>query len=679
VTAQPIVIDFETHAIEGRPKYPPEPVSVAIHRNGKSEWYAWGHPTKNNCARSTAGKVLGEIWKGNAPLLFHNSKFDLDVITTHFGFRMPQWDRVHDTLYILFLLFPYAPDFKLKPSSERLLGMKPEERDAIRDWLVAQKIIASNAGEDSVGANVSKAPADIVGRYAIGDVVRTLKLFEKFYPQLDREMRGAYDRERRLMPILLENERLGMRFDVERAERDVPLFEAAMARAEDWLRKKLKAKGLDFEKDRDVGEALAKSGIVTDFVMTKSGQRSVAKKNMGRDKFNDLEVFRVLGYRNRLQTVLSLNLRPWLAMAQGSGGQIFTSWSQTRREKDGGATTGRIACSRFMNVSKDYYDKNDGYEHPLSIEVPELPLVRRYLLPDKGQSFGHVDYSQQEFRIVAHYAGGAIEEEYRKNPRIDYHKMMQARIEQAFGLKLERRAAKIINFGILYGMGRGLLAAQLGVSVVEAGELLAAVRKAAPDIMSMNDELMEGASLERRLSEATKRNDRERNSIKEFKRGMKADRLAKEVADLKRRDAKLKIWDEETAQLAAALEAQGGHDLPIRTWGGRLYHCEPPRWVDKYDRLMTFEYKLLNYLVQGSAADCTKEAIIRYHEMDREARMLVTVHDEINISCPKGSERQEIRKLQDAMESIEFDVPMLTDAEWGPSWGELEALNEEAA
>jgi DNA polymerase I-like protein with 3'-5' exonuclease and polymerase domains len=86
---------------------------------------------------------------------------------------------------------------------------------------------------------------------------------------------------------------------------------------------------------------------------------------------------------------------------------------------------------------------------------------------------------------------------------------------------------------------------------------------------------------------------------------------------------------------------------------------------------MTFEYKLLNYLIQGSAADCTKEAIIRYAGAKVDGRMLVTVHDEINISVPRKAAKAEVKRLREAMESVEFDVPMLTDTEYGPNWGDL--------
>ena len=112
--------------------------------------------------------------------------------------------------------------------------------------------------------------------------------------------------------------------------------------------------------------------------------------------------------------------------------------------------------------------------------------------------------------------------------------------------------------------------------------------------------------------------------------------------------------------------------IPITTWGGRKYFPEPPRDG------RTFEYKLLNYLIQGSAADLTKQAMIDwYNDSDREARFMVQVYDEINISAPKERWREEMAILKRHMEAPRLDVTMLSDAAAGPSWGKIEDIEDE--
>ena len=110
---------------------------------------------------------------------------------------------------------------------------------------------------------------------------------------------------------------------------------------------------------------------------------------------------------------------------------------------------------------------------------------------------------------------------------------------------------------------------------------------------------------------------------------------------------------------------------PIRTWGGRVYFEEPPRMI--HGRKMNFIYKLINYLCQGSAADITKESIIRwYNHPKRNARFLVSVYDENNISAPKRDAKRQMRILTESMESVKLDLQMKSSGKMGLDWGSLE-------
>jgi DNA polymerase I-like protein with 3'-5' exonuclease and polymerase domains len=124
------------------------------------------------------------------------------------------------------------------------------------------------------------------------------------------------------------------------------------------------------------------------------------------------------------------------------------------------------------------------------------------------------------------------------------------------------------------------------------------------------------------------------------------------------------------------LKALADQGLPIRTWGGRLYYCEEPVYSEAYGRNMTWEYKLISYLIQGSGADVVKEAIIRYDADTRRTEdMNVTVYDEIDVDLPlsKVGTKHEMTVLRDCMQSVETDdTVMLSDGEVGPNWGKLE-------
>ena len=173
-----IALDFESEAIDTRPKYPPEPVGLAIlPEGGDGEYLAWGHPIENNCIRNDAWFRLKELLtEPSYEFVFHNAPFDCSIIEEKMGLTVP-WERVHDTMLLAFLVDPFG-ELSLKPLAEKLLGEPPTEQEAVRDWLVRHSICRAN--DKSWGAYISKAPGDLVGTYAIGDVDRTLKLFRHF-------------------------------------------------------------------------------------------------------------------------------------------------------------------------------------------------------------------------------------------------------------------------------------------------------------------------------------------------------------------------------------------------------------------------------------------------------------------------------------------------------------------
>lgn len=622
-----ITIDFETKAIESRPVYPPTPVGVSIRFPGKkSKYYAWGHPTKNNATREQAAAVLRDVYSSGQAILHHNGKFDIDVAQTHMGVGDIVLDPLlcHDTQFLLFLFDPHSFSLALKPSAAKFLDLPPTEQEAVRDWLMehqktlkAEGLLPPNVRitAGNFGAWVSLAPGDLVGKYADGDVDRTLGLFQYFWPQLiETGMLAAYQREQKLVPILLENERGGMRCDLPALERDMAESEKAMLTVEAWLRKQLKAPDLDFEKDRELAEVLDREGVITEWTLTATGLKSMNKKVLKPSHYHNQKVFQALGYRNKLATCLSTYYRPWTATARATGGILHAGWNQTRNDKDSGTRTGRLSSSpNFMAVAKSFEDKGDGWAHPDFItKLPHLPMMRKYLLPDSPKHWwGRRDYNQQELRILGHFEDGLLMDAYRSNPRLDVHKFVQDEIKSLLGIELPRTPIKTLNFGLIYGQGVGSMAEKLQREVSEVQKFRAAQFTALPGLKDLDK----------------------------------------------------------------TIKARGKAGQHITTWGGRQYFAEEPRVID--GRYRTFEYKLLNYLIQGSAADCTKEALIRWHEVpNRNSRFVVTVHDEINISAPKGVFKQEMLRLREVMMSVEFDLPMLSDAEFGPNWGDMAALKE---
>lgn len=606
---RPLVVDFETFGVEGRPNYPPQPVGVALMVPGeKPRYLAWGHPTGNNCRAEYARKELGRLW-GRGPLLFHNAKFDVDVAVTTLELPQPKWDNIHDTLPLLFLDDPHAPNLKLKPSAERVLRMKPDEQDAVRDWLVSNqpvpgtRISESEKSLHSFGRYIAYAPGWLVGEYACGDVVRTAKLFDKLWQRCRRRnMLEAYDRERRLMPALLEMERQGVPVNVRKLTRDVAAYHEVVEKLEHWLRVRLRcARDINLDSGAELLDVLrvAKLVDVKKLPLTETGKPSTSKEALA-GAMTDAQVLAVLEYRRHALKCLGTFMGPWLATARkSSGGLIFTQWNSTKQPEGGGARTGRLSSTpNFQNIPKEFaplfaHEKKGLPRAPF--KLPPLPLVRAYIQAFAGHVLVDRDYSQQEPRILAHFDGGALLAKYNEEPWIDFHDYAREMLAQQ-GKVYDRRRVKNTNLGLIYGMGVGQLAERNDMSVSEAAELKRAILALYPGLREM-------------------------------------------YSDMRQRAAK---------------------NEPIRTWGGREYYCEPSKVVN--GRFRKFDYKLVNVLIQGSAADCTKEAIIRFAAKKRRHwRLLLNVHDQLTASVPKHEWRAGMACMREAMESVEFDVPMLTE------------------
>jgi DNA polymerase-1 len=126
--------------------------------------------------------------------------------------------------------------------------------------------------------------------------------------------------------------------------------------------------------------------------------------------------------------------------------------------------------------------------------------------------------------------------------------------------------------------------------------------------------------------------------------------------------------------LMTELQWVGSAGEYITTLGGRRYYAEPARIVQGERR--TYEYKLLNYLIQGSSADQTKQAVVDWVATKSASDELwATVHDEVLVCVPKRRVKRAARELSRAMiEALPLDVPVDVDVEVGDNWGEMHAL-----
>lgn len=642
-----VVVDFESDPIRDRPGFPPRPCGVAIkYGAAPAAYYAWGHRDHANPHTLDEGRAaLRAAWACGRPILLFSGKFDLAVASEReeLALPLPPWDRVHDALPLLFLLDPRAQDYKLKSSSERLLGWKPEERDAIVDWLMTNRhalhdptlgreVNLSRAPKSPTyaGAYVAWAPPEIAGPYACGDVDRTRALGLWAAERVVAfDMVAAYDRERRILPIIMRMERAGIRVDVDALARDVEAADVALFEIDCWLRWRLgfaAGNGINIDSGDELAAALVACGAATRAGLgttAKSGKLQTNKEAFARG-IVDRQLAAVLRYRAALQTAVRTFMAPWLATAgrAGSGGRIFTNWNSTRvsREaghRDAGARTGRFSSNpNFQNIIKAYPEMFGSATRPdlpaAPLALPDLPLVRRYIVPEPGHVIVGRDFSSQELRVLAHCEDDVIAAAYRDDPGLDLHQYVTDTLHARGHAHLTRRIVKNLHFAVIYGVGINHLAEMIGCLPDEARTILDAYYREFPSVRALAN-------------------------------------------DIKNR------W-------------RSG--LPVRTWGGRLYFPELPRMVD--GRLRRFDYKATNVVVQGGSADLTKEAMIAYGETPGAPPLLLTVHDELVVSAPEDSWEVALWQLRDAMNVDRLDVPMRSEGYVGPSFGAVRKFKKNA-
>ena len=600
-----ISLDFETEPIREH-KALPKPIGLAVRfADGHCEYY-----TEDLASR------LKWILDSEANLLFHNAKFDLGVMLTHL---LPDcdldWRRIHDTQFLLVLNEPYAKNLQLKDSAERLLGMKPEERDEIVEWLLLHKLEECKAEAKFSGVSVAKAakaliylaPKDLVRRYAIGDVVRTYELFRYLHPRVvdEGEMGRAYDLERRILLPLTRLEMRGMRVDVKRLCKAMVELKAGQQEAALRIYDKL-------HQYADIGSPtlariLHRGKHVTGLGVTAKGNVSTSKDSLENASFVDPELRELIMYWRGCAYVLNNSIEPWLKSA-GSGDIIRTSWNQTRGG-DGGARTLRFSCAWFMNIANERI-----LRYNLLPDLPKIPSPREFIIPLEG--FDKIvcrDWKQQEFRVAAHFEGGQLAAAYEKDPTLDIHTHATKLINE-MGHTYSRKKIKVFNLATIYGMGVEKAALQAKVTSAEARILRNLVKRAVPGVVDLGNRVQR-------------------------------------------------------------VEALRGY---VRTYMGAQLTKEPPFRMNN-GHMIDFGYKLLNHLIQRSSAEMMKEAIALWHEggFAEQWPWMLSVHDENNVYAQDNDWREASVDLGRIMNAGGFDVPMLSDLAVGEMWGSLQELNDD--
>lgn len=309
--------------------------------------------------------------------------------------------------------------------------------------------------------------------------------------------------------------------------------------------------------------------------------------------------------------VLHKFLHGSLAKSVLHDGRIHCTFSPNKRET-GGTVTGRFACSKPNLQQIPARDKEWGHSYGQA--------MRSLFIPEEGCMMGAPDYSQIEYLLLAHYAQGPQAAWFREqaNAGVDFHTVAM----QATGITT-RSVVKTFNYGVIYGMG-------------------------------WRTALDKNYSLFEKLA-ADKGTDVEtftRNTYDDY-------------------HARLPVIRETMKYVQNIAKLQGY----VMTIGGRYQHKPKAEFDPVTAKMNDFIYKMLNKLIQGSAADILKFSLLKCWDdgLFDVLTMHLTVHDENVVSIPynkTGTEAMvEFVNNMNMSFNDKLKVPMKASVEVGPDWG----------
>ena len=565
-----------------------EIIGIAVATEGFSAYYPFGHMGGGNLIKEQVLKYMNDICALPCRKIFHNAAYDVGWLQSY-GIKVN--GEIVDTMIAGALLDENRYSYSLNALAKDYLG----EIKAETDLNEAAKMFGVNPKGE-----MWKLPSESVGLYAQEDARLTYDLWKRFKHEINKQnLDTIWQLERDLLPYLIEMRKRGIRVDVEQAEKLKVNFKQ---KEKDILHKinKMVGKEIDIWAARSIATAYDKLGIE----YPRTSKTSEPSFTQGWLNENDNDISKLIVNARELNKFHNTFINSILKYTHK--GRIHAEINQLRSDS-GGTVSGRLSMNNPNLQQLPARNKEYGN------------LIRGLFLPEKDEKFVALDYSQQEPRIATSYSltlqfDGAkeIAKAY-ENGEGDFHQS----VAELCGI--DRKSAKSISLGLMYGMGKNKLANMLGLTFDEASNLINTYNRKAPFLKQLADKCADKANSE----------------------GVIRTKLG--------RKCRFDLWEP-------------------KDWG---IHT-PERFENasaKYGQKnikRAYTYKSLNRLIQGSAADVTKKAMLECAKINHLP--LLQIHDEL---CFSVADTKQIEQIKTVMENcVDFLIPMKVDVAIGDNFGE---------
>ena len=609
---------------------------VAIHADGFSGYYPVRHLTGCNLAPNVVFQWLADQAKAFVGELYgSNLLYDEEALWFE-GVKFLDEVKRRDIQIVEPLLdAETTKGYSLEVLSQKYLDQGKEEsllREAAsmhtKGW--KDKRSRRPIPFDPKGDLWKLAP-EYVGEYAEGDVDRPRRIYQEQLRVIEQEcLHQILALESSLIPILLRMRVTGVRVDLQAADDLRKRMTVEIDKYSNQIKQLV-----GFHPNVDSSQELAKAYRVLDLQKPEMHiGASLKYTKLGAPSFTSdwysaqQDPLSKLIHKKKKLMTLRDDFVSGDIIKESVSGRVHPQFHQLRQDDKG--TRG----GRFSSTNPNLQQAPS--RHDDALWGPESPIwakdVRKLFVAEPGELMFKGDFSQQEPRPLLHFAmecnlPGSAEavQAFKKNPRTDYHTLTTDIVNRVSGKNFKRKQIKAVNLGISYGMGIEKLSRQLGVSLAEAREIKAEYDEALPFVKGLSKKAMSVVSERGYLSTLLKR--RQRFDLWEFVPNSVEERAFK-PRGLPRDEAEA-------------------------TWPGR-----------KLQR--SGIHKALNTLIQGSAADQTKEAMRQLYYNHGIVLQLV-VHDEGVKSVVSMDEAKTIKRVMETC--VVLHLPVVCDAVVGPSWG----------
>jgi len=591
-----IAIDLETKDPELKKMGPGmfrgagEVVGFAIAVKNWAGYFPIAHEGGGNMDKKKVISWIKDVLKTGADKIFHNAMYDVCWLKS-MGLQIN--GTIIDTMIATSLIDENRMRYDLNSVAKQYTGMSKNESaltEAAQAWGIDPK------------AEMYKLPAMYVGEYAEKDAEITLALWQELKKEIEhQDLHSIFELETSLFPCLVEMKARGVRINLDHAEK----VEKDLIKVENKMIQGIKDE-IGFAPDLWAARSIAKvfDHLKLPYPKTeKTHAPSFTKNFLKNHSEYTINLINNARQANKARTTFMESIFRYVHK-----GRIHADINQLRSEF-GGTVTGRFSMT-----------------HPNLQQIPRTGSdmgnqLRALFVPEEGHTWGCFDYSQQEPRLVVHYAcltglpaAEEFKQNYNENSKADFHQIVSNMAD------IPRDQAKTINLGKFYGMGKNKLKAELGIEENRAEEIIKQYDARVPFVKQL-------------MNHASQRAEQ---------RG--------QIRTLLGRLCHFHLWEPN----------QFGIHKPLSHTDALAEHGPGIK--------RAFTYKALNKLIQGSAADMIKKAMLDLYK--ENIIPLIQIHDELNISIENEKQSDRVKEIME--QAVQLEVPNKVDYESGKHWGVIE-------